>query len=86
MVDQAFRKRYPEKGHFVKLRHNFPSFEKTTATLLFEDCKDVNLDWKLSCTNSLIKSRIDIASRGFWSPGRKAFFDVKGFNLRTEDT
>uniref|UniRef100_A0A7M5WUJ6 Uncharacterized protein n=1 Tax=Clytia hemisphaerica TaxID=252671 RepID=A0A7M5WUJ6_9CNID len=77
-----------KKGGFITQRHN--SIRDTTATLLAQVCKDVKVEpvltplsgesFDLKSTNIQDNARLDIAARGFWIPGQKAFFDVRVFN------
>ena len=78
-----------KKGGFVTLRHN--TIRDLTATLLAEVCKDVRVEPLLNpltgehLTEATAvtseEARLDIAARGFWISGQKAFFDVRVFNL-----
>ena len=52
-------------------------------------CKDVRVEPPLNplsgekinqTTNTKDDARLDIAARGFWTPGQKAFYDVRVFN------
>ena len=77
-----------KKGGFITQRHN--SIRDTTASLLAQVCKDVKVEpmlttlsgesFDLKTTNIQDHARLDIAARGFWIPGQKAFFDVRVFN------
>ena len=77
-----------KKGGFVTLRHN--TVRDITARLLSEVCKDVRVEPGLIqlCGEFLIErtanrseeARLDIAARGFWVSGQKAFFDIRVFN------
>ena len=77
-----------KKGGFVTLRHN--TIRDLTANLLSEVCKDVRIEPPLhqlsgeslegATTNKKDDARLDIAARGFWVSGQKAFFDVRVFN------
>ena len=61
-----------------------------TARMLTETCKDVRLEPPLNplsgevlnetTANSSDEARVDIAARGFWISGQKAFFDIRVFN------
>ncbi|XP_066926215.1 uncharacterized protein [Clytia hemisphaerica] len=77
-----------KKGGFIIQRHN--SIRDTTASLLTQVCKDVKVEpilttlsgetFETKSTNIQDHARLDIAARGFWIPGQKAFFDVRVFN------
>ena len=71
----------------MTLRHN--RLRDTTASLLSEVCKDVEVEptlYKLTWeelptqANSPDEARVDFSARGFWISGQKAFFDVGVFN------
>ena len=77
-----------KKGGFVTLRHN--SIRNITASLLAQVCNDVKVEpaltplsgetFETKMSNIQDNARLDIAARGFWIPGQKAFFDVRVFN------
>ena len=77
-----------KKGGFVSLRHNI--LRNMTAKMLTETCKDVRLEPPLNplsgevlnetTANSSDEARVDVAARGFWISGQKAFFDIRVFN------
>ena len=77
-----------KKGGFVTLRHN--TVRDITARLLSEVCKDVRVEPGLiplsgeflieRTANRSEEARLDIAARGFWVSGQKAFFDIRVFN------
>jgi hypothetical protein len=77
-----------KKGGFVSNRHN--TIRDTTACLLRQVCRDVKVEPNLlpltgetlqeRTANRTEEARLDIAARGFWVPGQKAFFDVRVFN------
>ena len=58
--------------------------------MLTETCKDVRLEPPLNplsgevldetTANSSDEARVDVAARGFWISGQKAFFDIRVFN------
>ena len=70
------------------MRHN--TIRNTTAELLEEVCKDVQIEPKLlELTGEKLKlkttitddeARLDVSARNFWSQGTKAFVDVRIFN------
>ena len=77
-----------KKGGFVTIRHK--SIRDLTAKMLTEVCKDVSVEPHLhpitgetlgeATANTSDKARLDIAARGFWVSGKKAFFDIRVFN------
>ena len=77
-----------QRGGFVIIRHN--EVRDLTAELLSEVCKDVSIEPTLTplsgesfrSTNASMEndSRCDVAARGFWVRGNKAFLDVRVFN------
>lgn len=75
------------KGGFVAIRHN--EIRDTTAELLSEVCKDVEIEPKLTPVTGEVlpptaiitdDARADVSARGFWVRGSKAFLDVRIFN------
>ena len=77
-----------KKGGFVSMRHN--QIRNFTSKALREVCHDVSIEPSLqilSGNESLLKTsnkddeaRLDVAARGFWITGQKAFFDIRIFN------
>ena len=77
-----------KKGGFVTVRHN--TIRDLTAKMLTEVCKDVSVEPHLhpimgetldeATANTSDGARLDIAARGFWVSGKKAFFDIRVFN------
>ena len=77
-----------KKGGFVTIQHN--TIRDLTAKMLTEVCKDVSVEPHLHPTtgktldeataNTSDEARLDIAARGFWVSGKKAFFDIRVFN------
>ena len=78
-----------KKGGFVTIRHN--EIRDITASLLSEVCRDVRKEPPLieltgeqmeeRTANTTKEARLDISALGFWTPGQKAFFDVRVFDL-----
>ena len=76
------------KGGFVTIRHN--ELRDFTAELLSEICNDVAVEPLLTpCTGEKFQyktandkegARVDVAARGVWVRGSKAYFDVRVFN------
>ena len=77
-----------QRGGFVIIRHN--EVRDLTAELLSEVCNDVAIEPALTplsgeefeseTTSRENDSRCDVAARGFWMRGSKAFLDVRVFN------
>ena len=77
-----------KKGGFISSRHN--EVRRITAELLKEVCIDVEEEPMLqeltgevfeAKTTKIEKDvRLDVAARGFWTRGQKAFCDVRVFN------
>ena len=77
-----------KKGGFVRIRHN--TIRDLTAKMLTEVCKDVSVEPHLhpitgetldeATANSSDEARLEIAARGFWVSGKKAFLDIRVFN------
>ena len=77
-----------QRGGFVVIRHN--EVRDLTAELLSEVCHDVATEPGLTplsgeefdsnTTSQENESRCDVAARGFWTRGSKAFLDVRVFN------
>ena len=77
------------KSGFISIRHNEVR-DLVTAEILSEVCKDVEIEPQLQplteeilCNKSTImdeNARVDVAARGFWIKGQKAFMDVRVFN------
>ena len=75
-------------GGYISMRHNV--IRNTTAELLDEVCKDVQLEPKLQeltgerfnlkSTITEDEARLDVSARNFWSQGTKAFLDIRIFN------
>ena len=76
------------KGGFIHSRHD--NIRNFTAELLSEVCKDVSIEpmltpltgetFKYKTTNEKEGARLDVAARGVWNEGSRAFFDVRVFN------
>ena len=81
-----------KKGGFVTLRHN--ELRDITAKLLDEVCIDVRREPRLIALNGeqmrfktanlADEARLDISATGFWTPGQRAFFDVRVFDLNAQ--
>ena len=77
-----------KKGGFISLRHN--QIRDLTANLLKTICHDVLIEPTLQeltgeslherTANITDDARLDIAARGFWISGQRAFFDIRVFN------
>ena len=77
-----------KKGGFISLRHN--QIRDLTANLLKTICHDVLIEPTLQqltgeslherTANITDDVRLDIAVRGFWISGQRAFFDIRVFN------
>ena len=75
-------------GGFVTIPHN--TIHDLTAKMLTEVCKDVSVELHLhpitgetlheATAKTSDEARLDIAARGFWISGKKAFFDIRVFN------
>ena len=77
-----------KRGGFVIIRHN--EIRDFTAEILREVCQDVevepmltpltgeNFQYRTAITDNC--ARLDVAARGVWTRGSRAFFDVKVFN------
>ena len=84
-VDHAMR---CKTGGYVAIRHN--EVRDVTYEMMSEVCRDVEkepqllpitgekLQYRTSNTNE--DARCDIAARGFWSRGERAFFDIRVFD------
>ena len=79
-----------KKGEFVTLRHN--EIRDITSKLLDEVCVnvrnepslfDLNGDEQMQhrTANRSKEARLDISATGFWTPGQRAFFDIRVFDL-----
>ena len=78
-----------KKGGFVTLRHN--EVRDITTKLLSEVCVNVRNEPKLitingeeftyKTANTSEGARLDISATGFWTPGQRAFFDIRVFDL-----
>lgn len=76
------------RGGFVMIRHN--EVRDLTAELLSEVCNDVSIEPPLTwltgeafsskSTTTDEEARCDVAVRGFWVRGSKAYLDVRVFN------
>lgn len=75
------------KGGFMFQRHD--NMRDTIAHLLQETCRDVSVEPHLTpLTGEQLPAsaidgddaRLDVAARGFWQRGQRAFFDVRVFN------
>ena len=81
-----------KKGGFVTQRHN--EIRDITAALLSEVCNDVRKEPTLldlngehlaqRSANRSQEARLDISATGFWTPGQRAFFDVRVFDLNAQ--
>ena len=77
-----------QRGGFVIMRHN--EVRDLTAELLAEVCNDVATEPSLTpltgeeftsrTTSREDDARCDVAARGFWVRGSKAFLDIRVFN------
>ena len=77
-----------QRGGFVIIRHN--EVRDLTAELLAEVCNDVATEPSLTplsgeeftsrTTSREDDARCDVAARGFWVRGSKAFLDIRVFN------
>ena len=77
-----------QRGGFVVIRHN--EVRDLTAELLAEVCNDVATEPSLTpisgeefesnTTSREDEARCDVAARGLWKSGSKAFLDVRVFN------
>ena len=73
-------------GGFILKRHN--DVRDYLAHLLNEVCADVSIESHLvqvtedetTSTNREDAARLDIATRDFWRPSQRAFFDIRVFN------
>ena len=76
------------RGGFVHIRHN--DIRDFTAELLSEVCNDVSIEPLLTplsgekfthkTANTKADARVDVAARGVWMKGNRAYFDVRVFN------
>ena len=75
------------KGDFIHRRHDI--IRDTLSKIFEEVCTDVSIEPPLlpitgedlaRKVNTADEARLDIAARGFWQRGEKAFFDVRIFN------
>ena len=76
------------RGGFVTIRHN--EICDITGEILKEVCNDVEIEphlqkitgekFKFKTSVTTEEARLDVAARGFWTRGSKAFADVKVFN------
>ena len=77
-----------KKGGFISLCHN--QIRDLAANLLKTICHDVLIEPTLQqltgeslherTANITDDARLDIAARGFWISGQRAFFDIRVFN------
>ena len=77
-----------KKGGFISIRHN--EVRDFTAQALTEVCKDVEVEpmltpltgetFTLRSVNKEDHARLDVAARGVWIKGSRAFCDVRIFN------
>ena len=77
-----------KRGGFIGIRHD--ELRDFTAEILGEICKDVVVEptltplsgekFSLSSANTDLNARPDVAARGVWMRGSRAFFDVRVFN------
>ena len=77
-----------KKGGFVSSRHN--EVRRITADLLNEVCNDVEEEplllevtgehFKAKTAKTGKDARPDVAARGFWMRGQRAFYDIRVFN------
>ena len=73
---------------FIGIRHD--DLKNFTAEILSEICKDVTVEpmltpltgekFDLKSANVEDHARVDVAARGVWVKGNRAFFDVRVFN------
>ena len=76
-----------KKGGFIHIRHNV--IRDSIHEMLGEVCKDVRKEPALQPVNGLVLppgtnltdgARSDVSALSFWSPLKRAFFDVRVFN------
>ena len=77
-----------KKGGFVCFRHD--EVRDLTVSMLREICHDVTSEPSLlpldgesiryRTANTANEARVDISARGFWTPGEKAFVDIRIFD------
>ena len=77
-----------KRGGFVTIRHN--DIRDFTAEILNEVCNDVAVEPLLApltgeqfqhrTANTEDHARLDVAARGVWVKGSRAFFDIRVFN------
>ena len=77
-----------KKGGFVSMRHNL--IRNFIAKTMSQVCRDVQIEPQLQPMvgtedikqpkNTSDEARLDVAARGFWITGQKAFFDIRVFN------
>ena len=80
------------KGGYISMRHD--NVRDLTANLLKEVAYDVRTEPRLieltgetfahKTANTEDEARLDISARNFWSPGTKAFCDIRIFNPLAE--
>ena len=75
------------KGGFIHQRHD--ELRDSLASVVSEVCTDVSIEPSLlelsgenftKSSNKQDEARLDIAARGFWERGQRAFFDVRVFH------
>ena len=81
-----------KKGGFISLRRN--QVRDLTANLLKIICHDVLIKLTLQqltgkslherTANITDEARVDIAAKGFWISGQRAFFDIRVFKSMTQ--
>ena len=77
-----------KRGGFIGIRHD--EVRNFTAEVLGEVCKDVVIEpaltplsgeqFNLRSANVDDNARLDVAARGVWTRGSRAFFDIRVFN------
>ena len=77
-----------QRGGFIHIRHN--ELRDFTAELLSEVCKDVSIEpmltpltgerFSYNTANVEDHARLDVAARGVWNRGSRAYCDVRVFN------
>ena len=87
-MDHALSCKTPPQFRLTSLRHN--QIRDLTANLLKTICHDVLIEPTLQqltgeslherTANITNDARVDIAARGFWISGQRAFFDIRVFN------
>ena len=77
-----------KRGGFIGIRHD--ELRNFTAEVLSEVCNDVVVEplltpltgehFNLKSANTEDNARLDVAARGVWTRGSRAFFDIRVFN------